>query len=93
MKDSTPEEKRAIALNVNAKKNLRPEWIYDTDEIVAQFREYARREALARYEEDNPTSNRHREMTADIVSELSADQIEYHMPALVFFFKRYLTQH
>lgn len=95
---TSPEQKREIALAVNAHtsksgKTQRAQYINDPEDIVKQYREYLRREHLASYEDDSEVSNRHRQMIADMISDLGASQVEYHMPALIFFFKRYLTQH
>jgi hypothetical protein len=96
MTETTARERREIAEEVNGNrsksgKTLRPAYIETPEQLVEQYREYARRELMLRYEKDG-TDPRTAKMVADMYAELSASQLEHDMPALIFFFRRMLTQ-
>lgn len=96
MIDNTPEDRRRIAEEVNGRKSksgktLYPEWINSTDELIAQYREYAKRELASRYPKD--TDPVLLDKLTEMYADLAAKTLSHDMPALVYFFKRFMTQH
>lgn len=100
MRENTAEERRQIALEVNGKrsksgKTITPQYINSTEELIEQYRAYAADELKNRYEYDNASDwdKASIDKICEIYADLSTKSFEYDLPALLFFFKRYLTQH
>jgi len=99
MKENTPEERRNIAEEVNGRKSKSgkttyPQFINSVDDIVAQFKEYAKQDILQRMEYDTLDADKQRLVmkSAEMYSDLATKSLEHDMPALIFFFRLYLTQ-
>lgn len=101
MGKTSPEQRRRIAVLINSSRTKKgkvkdPQWINSQAELSEQFRNYVREEYLSRFSDwGNYTEAEVRGIhrSADVVATLTAESLEYHMPALTFFFKQYLTQH
>ena len=98
MIENTPEDRRAIADEVNGKrsksgKTLYPQWIDSEDELIEQYKEYCRRDLLSRYPKPKGAEQKRQyDALADIYADLSAKHFRHDLPALILLFKRYLTQ-
>lgn len=100
MRENTAEERRQIALEVNGKrsksgKTTTPQWIESTEELIEQYREYAKRDLISRQITDDMSNEDRKKVKkiAEMYANLTTQSFEHDLPALLFFFRRYLTQH
>jgi hypothetical protein len=100
LNENTPERRREIAVEVNGRKSKSgkttyPQWINSTEELVEQYRAYAKADLMDRYDYDNltdPEKKRQVENLCEMYADLTTRSFEHDLPAMLFLFKRYLTQ-
>jgi len=95
MRENTRTERRIIAEEVNGRQDGHPAWIESTDELLAKFKEYAKRDHMQRMEYDTLDEEKKGqvEKISEFYADLSTKTLDHDMPALIYFFRRYLTQH
>lgn len=96
MIENTPEDRREIAVEVNGNKSKSgkttyPQWINSEDELIAQYKEYCRREYVSRFA-DTDVSTEQLDNVAELYADLRSKGFVHDLPALTFLFKKYLTQ-
>lgn len=88
MIENTPQHRADIAREVNGDK-----FIASKEELVEQYREYAKRDLFQRWELENLTEEQEAlvNKSAEMYSDLAASSLDHDFPALMVFFSNYIA--